>query len=155
MKRMKSIISKGLQSLCYAVTINILIGVVLMLAFKNEDFVPVIPEFADRFPSKTMAFGVQCLLIGLTSAAFAAGSGIMEIASWSLVKQSIVYFVVTAAVWLPVSVLCWGFGKYPMTFFSVIGSYLIGYIISWTVQYRICKRNIEQINEKLKELNRS
>lgn len=155
MKRMKSTITKALQSFCYAVTINVLIGVVLMLVFKNDNFVPVVPDFAERFPSPTLAFGVQCLLIGLTSAAFAAGSGVMEIASWSLVKQSIIYFVVTAAVWIPVSVLCWGFGKYPVTFFSVTGSYLVGYIISWIVQYRICKRNIQQINEKLKELNRS
>lgn len=155
MKRMKLAISRGLQSFSYAVTINVLIGVVIMLISGDAQTVPVVPDFADRFPSPTAAFGVQCLLIGLTSAAFAAGSGIMEIASWSLVKQSIVYFVVTAAVWMPVSVLCWGFGKYSVTFFSVTGSYLIGYIISWTVQYRICKRNIAEINEKLKELNRS
>ncbi|MBR3772567.1 MAG: DUF3021 domain-containing protein [Clostridium sp.] len=155
MKRMKLTVMKALQGFSYAVTINVLIGVVIMLVSKEAQVVPVVPDFADKFPSPMAAFGVQCLLIGLTSAAFAAGSRIMEIASWSLVKQSIVYFVVTAAVWIPVSVLCWGLGKYPATFFGVTGSYLIGYIISWTVQYRICKRNIEEINEKLKELNRS
>ena len=153
MNRMKVIVSRTMQGFSYAVAINVLIGVVLMMVSGNEDFVPVVPDFAKRFPSEAAAFGVQCLLIGLTSAAFSAGSAIMEIASWSLVKQSIVYFVVTAAVWMPVSVLCWGFGKYPVTFFSVTGSYLIGYIISWTVQYCICKRNIKEINERLKELN--
>lgn len=153
MSWIKSALYRGMQSFAYAVTINLVIGLIIAAAVNKPDFMPMIPEYAAHFSSPLIAFGTQCLLTGVTSMAFGAGSVIMEIASWSLVKQSIVYFVVTALVWMPVSVFCWGLGKYTGTFISVTASYLVGYIISWFVQYKMCKQNIMEINKRLEELN--
>ena len=153
MNGIKTALARGITGFAYGTTINLIIGVVLMYLVDKLDFIPVLPEFAARFPSGTVAFAIQCLLIGITSMAFGAGSVIFEIAHWSLIKQSVVYFIVTTAVWMPVAVVCWGLGKYRITFLSVSVSYLIGYIISWNVQYKICKKNISEINKKLQELN--
>lgn len=155
MKEIRTAAYRGLQSFSYAVTINLVIGIAIMALVKKTDFVPVLPEFSSHFYSPYIAFGVQCLLVGVTSMAFGAGSVIMEIARWSLVKQSIVYFITTAVVWIPVSMFCWGLGTYTCTFYTILASYLVGYIISWGVQYRICRRNIAAINESLEKLNNS
>lgn len=154
MKWMKTASIRGLQSFLYAVTINLVLEVIVTAVVNKPDFIPVLPDFAAYFSSPFLAFGVQCILVGLTSMAFGAGSVIMEFASWSLVKQSVIYFLVTATVWIPVSVFCWGLGKYKNTFYSITASYLIGYIISWSVQYKVCKKNISDINRKLEELNK-
>lgn len=153
MIRWRSAVKKGVTSFVYATTINLILGVIIIGAVRKPGYVPVLPDYAKRFSSDTVAFAVQCMLVGVTSMAFGAGSEIMENAHWSLLKQSIIYFFVTAAVWMPVSMFCWGFGKYVSTFVSVTSSYLIGYVISWTVQYRLCKKNITEINRKLEELN--
>ena len=141
---MKKVISRGLSSFSYAITINIVIGMMIMTC--KPGFVPVMPDYAAHFSSDWMAYMVQVILIGVGSAAFGAGSTIMELERWSLIKQSIVFFIVTACVWIPVAVFCWGLGKYVVTFFTVIASYLVSYVITWMVQYKICKNNIKQIN---------
>lgn len=153
MKWTKIALQRGMKSFCYATVVNLIISILIVACVNKPDFYPLVPDYQAHFTSPLLAFGVQCLLVGLTSAAFGAGSIIMEFAHWSLVKQSIVYFLVTAAFWIPVSVFCWGLGKYKSTFFSVTASYLVGYIISWSVQYKVCKKNIEDINRRLEELN--
>ena len=151
----KKAIYKGLSSFSYGVTINLILGILLTFTIGEGKTAPVVPEFAAHFPSDLIAFGVQCLLIGITAMSFSMGTEIMEIKSWSLVKQSIVYFIVTSAVWVPVSMFCWGFGKYMHSTITVICSYVTGYVISWYIQYRICRQDIEAINRKLEELNQS
>lgn len=149
----KKVIVRGTTSFANAVAINILLALVLMKVVDKPGFVPMLPEYAERFSSDMEAFIVQCLLIGLTSMAFGAGSVIFEIARWSLVKQSIIYFIITTSVWVPVAVYCWGLGTYKNVFYSVMASYLVGYIISWSVQYKICKKEICDINQRLQQLN--
>lgn len=150
---MKKVIVRGASAFANAVAINILLALVLIKVVDKPGFLPMLPEYAEKFSSDMEAFIVQCLLIGLTSMAFGAGSVIFEVARWSLVKQSIVYFIITTLVWGSVAVFCWGLGKYKSAFYSIMASYLIGYIISWSVQYKICKKEISNINQRLQELN--
>ena len=149
---LKRAIKRGIHSFVNAAAINVIIFAIIMAAVNKPDFVPLLPEYAARFSSDILAMIVQIILIGITSAAFGFWSVIMEHERLSLLIQSILYFILTAAVWIPVAVLCWGLGKYVNSFISISLSYLIGYIISWIVQYRSCKHSLHQINEKLKEM---
>ena len=69
-----------------------------------------------------------------------------------LLAQSAVYFVISLCVWLLVGNFCWCITKYPQAFVSVIVSYTASYIVCWVIQYRICKKNIADINKKIMEL---
>lgn len=134
----------------YAIGISAVIQMIMLSAVK--DMAPVLPEFGAYFPNTYIAMVAQYLLIGLISAVFGAGSVIMEFKRLGLVGQSILYFLVTAAVWIPVGCLCWGLHRYPQAALSVGISYIVSYVICWVIQYCACKRNIEQINRKLSEL---
>lgn len=151
----KSLI-RGLNSFMYSVGIylilQILITTVTYAITGNGGFIPVLPEFAARFANPYMAVYVQLFLVGLTSAAFGTGSVIMDMERLSLLAQSLIYLLVTMAVWIPVGCICWGLHKYPAAMISVSISYMVAYFISWVVQYRQCKRNIQEINEKLEEI---
>lgn len=114
---------------------------------------PLLPEYAAGFDSEVAAYVVQLLLIGLISAVAAAGSVIMEIKKPGLVIQSILYFGVMAAVWVPVGCYLWGLNRYPVTFLSFTLSLLVTYGICWSVQHRICIRDVEEINKKLQAMN--
>lgn len=153
---LKNSLVRGLNSFMYSVGIYLILQFVLTIVVGKvtgqAEAIPVLPEFAAHFPSPYIAVYVQTLLIGLTSAVFGAGSIIMELERLSLVMQSVLYFVVTMAVWVPVGCLCWGLHKYPGALVSVGISYLIAYFISWGIQYRQCKKNIREINQKLLQL---
>jgi len=149
---LKKAMIRGMNSFVYATTINVIICCIVMVLVNKPDFIPMLPEFSARFSSDIFALIVQLILIGITSASFGFWSIIMEFGRISLLVQSILYFILTAIVWVPVAIICWGLGKYVSTFISISLSYLIAYIISWTVQYRSCKESVKQINQKLKEM---
>lgn len=148
----KNAVKRAASSFSYAITINIVIACGILAVVRQPDFFPVLPEFAAHFATPVIGMLVQWLLIGLTSAAFGFWSVLLEKETWSMLKQCIIYFILTSMVWIPVSVICWGVGKYVQSFVSVILSYSISYIIIWIVQYRNCKQSIRQINQRLKEL---
>lgn len=149
---LKKGIVRGINSFLYAIAINVILSVIIMVAVNKPDFIPILPYFAARFSSGTMALLVQWILIGISSAAFGFWSIIMEFERISLLLQSIIYFILTAMVWIPVSVLCWDLGKDIFSFITIVTSYLISYVITWIIQYRNCKDSINQINKKLEEL---
>lgn len=153
---LKRSLIRGVNSFMYAIGIYTIIQVILVGVVEavtgTSGMIPVLPEFAAHFQNPYMAVYVQAVLIGLTSAVFGAGSVILELERISLVAQSVLYFLVTMAVWVPVGCFCWGLHKYPTTMISVGLSYVISYSISWVVQYRLCKQNVEKINERLLQL---
>lgn len=149
----KNAFIRGINSFVYAISINVVLALIITAIINKPNFVPLISDYSARFESKVVAMLLQFFLIGLTSAAFGAGSVILDIKRWSLIKQSIIYFILTAVVWIPVSIFCWRIDKYTTAFVSVICSYTISYIIIWIIQYMSCKKSIAKINQKLNEMN--
>lgn len=146
----KNIVVRAINSFMYSVGITVVIQFVLLSCF--EGMPPVMQEFGARFSGETVASLTQTMLIGLCSAFFGGGSVIMELEKIGLVVQSILYFMLTAAVWVPVACVCWGIHKYPSALVSVSASYLIAYFISWTVSFKQCKKNVAEINVRLKQM---
>lgn len=142
-------IKQAVSGFCCAVAINTILWVIFMMVI---GFVPLVPDYAARFESEAEAIVIQLMLVGLMSAVFSGGTVIMELPKLSLLTQSILYFVVTTIVWIPVGWFCFGLGIYKTTLISFGLSYLVSYIICWTIQYRICKRSVEEINDRLLQL---
>lgn len=140
---------RAVTSFCAAVSINVVICTIVLLISKDKQFAPVLPEFAAYFGSKTEAMMVQLVLIGIGSATFAGGTVIFEMERLSMLLQSLIYFIVTALAWVPISCVCWRIHEYPQSFCTVLISYVISYMICWIVQYRLCRESVHQINQKL------
>jgi glucan phosphoethanolaminetransferase (alkaline phosphatase superfamily) len=153
MEMLKNALIRGINGFVYAIATNVILALIIIIMAKEPNFVPLVPDYAARFDSEIIALLLQTVLIGLTSAAFGAGSVILEIGHWSLLKQSIIYFIVTTVFWLPVSMFCWGINKYPTAFISVICSYIASYVITWVIQYSSCKKSVAKINQKLLQMN--
>lgn len=105
----------------------------------------VTPEFAARFTNEASATLVQLMLVALIGMAFAAAAEVFQNERWSFLKQGIVHFVITAAVWMPIAWICWApvYGKGLV--FTIIG-WTLTYIVNWTVQYFIWKHKVLEIN---------
>ncbi len=142
----KTAFKRGILSFCYSMAITTIIYFVIMRFFGYE---PMLPEYAAKYTSDSLAMVVQLILIGLMSFSLAAGTVIMELKRLSLLAQSIIYFALASLVWIWVARYCWGFGKYPASTISILVSYTGSYVICWAVQYRKCKREIDEINRSL------
>ena len=150
----KKALCRGILSFSGTVTVNIfiLMGKTMSAVRETGDAqaLPLlVPEYAAHFDNLFMALMVQTLLCGMIGFAFGACSVVTDIARWSMVRQAVTHFFITACVWVPVSVFCWGLGRYLASFISVFIGMLMTYTVIWTIQIIICRREVAQINEHL------
>lgn len=150
----KKSVSRGVVSFALCVTVNIIVLMIKTMSTVKmtgdaQAMPELVPEYAAFFDNPFMALMVQTLLCGLIGFAFGCCSVIMEIAKWSMVRQAAVHFLLTACVWVPVSVFCWGLGRYLISFVSVFLSMVFTYTVVWTCQIIICRREVARINAQL------
>lgn len=150
----KKSVSRGVVSFALCVTVNILVLMIKTMSTVKmtgdaQAMPELVPEYAAFFDNPFMALMVQTLLCGLIGFAFGCCSVIMEIAKWGMVRQAVVHFLLTACVWVPVSIFCWGLGRYLISFISVFLSMVFTYTVVWTCQIIICRREVARINAQL------
>ena len=146
---LKKAFTRGLYSLVFGTTSGVLIG--LMISLIEGDKYVITSKYLSSLNSPIRAFAIQCLLIGVVSMSFGAFTIFLEKEKWSILKQWVVYFLLTTIVWIPISIFCWGYNNLP-TIISVSLSYFLGYVITAFIQYINCKKSVDEINERLKEL---
>ena len=92
------------------------------------------PEFVQRMGTELSAVILQTALCGVLGSGFAAASVIWEIDSWSLAKQSGVYFIVIGAILLVAGLL------------SYVGIFIGIFMAVWLSQYLCWKARIKKMN---------
>lgn len=146
----KNAVIRFCNGYAYSILITMIVHGLIMMAVGTR---LMLPEFTARFDNEVVAYIVQMLLIGLISGVASAGTVIMELRKPGLVIQSILYFCVMAAAWIPVGCYLWGLHKYPTTMISFTLSLIVTYGICWGIQYRLCIRDVAEINHRLETLN--
>lgn len=149
----KKILFRAGFSFMTGITGSLIICILVIAIADKPDFNMMVPEFAARFSSPYLAFGVQLLLLGVISAAFGGSSVIYDIERWSFLKQGIIHFLVTVSIWLPISIFCWMPAKYISAAVSTLISFLFTYVLTWILRYIQCKEAINKINTRIEELN--
>lgn len=150
----KKCLWRGAVSFTTCVTVNVLILMVKTMSMARitgdkQTLPDLVPEYAAYFENPFMALMVQTLLCGLIGFSFGACSVIMDIAKWSMIRQAVMHFVLTACVWVPVSIFCWGLGRYWISFICVFLGMLFTYAVTWTCQIIVCRKEVARINEQL------
>lgn len=109
----------------------------------------VTPRFAARFSNESAAVLAQLGLVGLIGIAFAGGAQVFEIERWSFLKQGIVHFLITAAVWMPVAWVCWMPVPREAIWISVSG-WIATYAITWGIQYFLWQKKVRELNRSIR-----
>ena len=113
----------------------------------------VTERFASHFAAKDAAVLTQLLLVGGIGAAFSGASVVYDLERWSFLRQGIVYFVITVAVWVPVLLICWTPMPTEGILFSSLG-WTGTYAIKWGIQYAVYRKRIRDLNRRIHERNR-
>lgn len=149
----KQILLRALCSFCVTGTVNTIIMLVMAYAMPSYQHTPFMPDFLACFPSESVAFGVETLLISMIGAAFGGCSVIYDMEKWSFLKQGLIHFIITTAVWFPITMFIWNAIKYPTAGFGIMGSYSFVYATTWIMSGIKNKKQIEEINRQLQEKN--
>ena len=94
---------RGLFGLPTGIAIGFVITLIISICIGNGSFYPVTPELIDAAGNELNAVILQTVLCAIMGAGFAAASIIWELDSWSLAKQSGIYFMIISVIMLPIA----------------------------------------------------
>ena len=145
----KKLISRALHG--FGITVSVCLLVQLAVAQLTGS--GVTPAFGSYFRNEAVAALAQLGLTGIVGAAFACAAEIFEIERWGFLRQGIVHFLVTAAVWMPIAYICW-MPDSRAGIWIAIGGWTLTYAVNWTVQYLIYRHRIAALNRSIAEYQR-
>ena len=142
----KKIILRGLFGVPVGIAIGFVITVIISVCVGKGVFYPVTPEFAEMMGNELNAVVLQTVLCGLMGAGFAMASVIWEIDSWSLVKQSGIYFLIISLIMLPIAYIANWMNHSVLGVLSYVGIFAGIFVAVWLIRYFIWKSKIKKMN---------
>jgi len=115
----------------------------------NVGFCGISPYFRTIFATDVLAAYVNILLYGFIGATFAVATVIYEYERIGFVIQSIIYFFVTSAVCLLITMFVWQLWRYLPALIGTLCGYAVSHVIVITVAYFKLRKDINEINSEL------
>lgn len=138
---------RGLLGFPIGVTIGVFITILASLTEGSGVYHPVMPSMAARMGSEVNAMLIQTVLSGVMGVGFAAGSAVWDIDSWSLFRQTAVYFLIACVSQLPIAYFCGWMDNAGIM--GYIGTFVLIFIIVWFVLYLGIRAKVKKMNDKL------
>ena len=149
----KKILMRGLFGLPTGIAIGFVITLIISICIGNGSFYPVTPELIDAAGNELNAVILQTVLCAIMGAGFAAASIIWELDSWSLAKQSGIYFAIACVIMFPISYFANWMPHSTAGILSYVGIFVAIFLAAWVAQYFVWKRKIKKMNEGIKDNN--
>lgn len=145
----KKLISRGLLGFPVGITIGSAIPIAISLCVGDGNFYPVTPELIAAAGNELNAVILQTVLCGIMGSGFAMASLIWELDSWSLAKQSGIYFTIACLIMLPVAYAA-NWMKHSLAgILSYFGIFFVSFVSVWLIQYAAWKRKIKKMNDSV------
>lgn len=148
----KEIIGRGLVGFPLGIALGYVITVLTSLGWGDGSYIPCMPELVSAMGNEIHAVVVQTLLSGLIGTGFAASSVIWEMDTWSLVKQTGIYFLIVSLVMLPIAYFAYWMEHSIIGFCVYFGIFALVFVVLWAIMYIIRRHHVKQMNEKLSKV---
>lgn len=150
----KYVLPRATVGFAVGVTLGIAVILCISLSLGGSQVFLVTPDFQRLCGgNELLAFSLECLLMGFIGVAFAEASISFSMEGWSFIRQYLVFCLSSAAVWIPVCLLCW-FPRNLHGLLCLVLSFGGTYLVNWFVQLAVARRNVRRMNEKLKKEGR-
>ncbi|MGN1100020.1 MAG: DUF3021 domain-containing protein [Christensenellales bacterium] len=143
----KKIIKRGLFGFPIGIAIGFVISLIISVCFGDGYYYPVTPELISSTGNELNAVVLQTVLCGMLGSGFAMASIIWELESWSIVKQSGVYFMIACVIMFPVAYIANWMKHSVGGVLSYMGIFVLIFIIVWVAQYLGWKHRIKRMND--------
>ena len=141
----------------YLITILISLGwangyyILISLGWANGYYSPCVPELISLMGNEINAVIFQTILCGILGVGFAASSVIWEMDSWSIVKQTGIYFSIISVIMLPIAYFAYWMEHSVVGFLIYFGIFALIFVVIWIIQFGIGRYNVRKMNEKLSQ----
>ena len=151
----RKLILRGLFGFSVGVAIGFVITIIISVCVGDGSFYPVTPELIVTMGNELNAVILQTVLCGIMGAGFAMASVIWEMDSWSLAKQSGIYFSVACIVMLPIAYVTNWMKHTVGGILAYVGIFVVIFLVVWLIQYSAWKRKIKKMNDSIKKSGRA
>ena len=145
---------QALKRFIYYFPVGILVGHIISIIFSfiygNGYYLPCSPSLINKIGNEINAFTLQTILCGIIGSSFACLSVIFEIGKWSLLKQTVIYFVTNAIITMFIAYNLYWVEHNINSILSYFLIFTIFFVIFWIIQYLIFKNNINKMNKIIK-----
>ena len=149
----KQFIKRGIIGLPIGIAVGFVITLFISVCIGDGCFYPVTLELIDTMGNELSAVILQTVLCGIMGAGFAAASVIWELDSWSLAKQSGIYFAIACVIMFPISYFANWMPHSTAGILSYVGIFVAIFVITWLVQYFVWKRKVKRMNDGVRKSN--
>lgn len=146
----KKLIMRALLGFPLGIAIGYVITVIISICIGDGLFHPVTPELLETMGNEMNAVILQTALCGIMGTCFAMASIIWEIDSWSLVKQSGIYFAVICVVMFPISYFAGWMPHSTAGVLLYVGIFIAIFVLVWISQYLAWNSKIKKMNDSVK-----
>lgn len=145
----KKIVLRGIWGFPIGIAIGYLISIFSSFVWANGYYSPCVPELISAMGNEINAVVLQALLSGLLGSGFAVGSVIWEIESWSILKQTGIYFIIVSVIMFPIAYFLYWMEHSLIGFFRYFGIFVLIFAFIWMIEFAIGKHNVKRMNENL------
>ena len=147
----RKLILRGLFGFPVGVAIGFVITIMISVCVGDGSFYPVTPELIVTMGNELNAVMLQTVLCGIMGAGFAMASVIWEMDSWSLAKQSGIYFSVVCIVMLPIAYVTNWMKHTVGGVLAYVGIFVVIFLTVWLIQYSAWRRKIKKMNDSIQK----
>ena len=146
------IIKRGLVGFPVGITIGFVITLIISACIRDGSYYPVTPELIGSMGNELNAVILQTVLCGIMGSGFAMASVIWELDSWSLAKQSGIYFLIACIIMFPIAYIANWMKHSIAGVLSYVCIFIVIFVVVWITQYLSWKRRIKKMNDCFKKV---
>lgn len=149
----KNMIQRGFLGIPLGIAIGFAITVIISICIGDGSFYPVNPILIEKMGNELRAIVLQTVLWSIVGAGCAMASVIWEIDSWSLTKQSVIFFAVICIIVFPISYFANWMPRSIGGVLSYVGIFTAIFSLNCLIQHYVWKSKIKEINDVVKNNN--
>ena len=145
------IIKRGLVGFPVGIAIGFVITLIISACIRDGSYYPVTPELIGSMGNELNAVILQTVLCGIMGSGFAMASVIWDVDSWSLAKQSAIYFLIACIIMFPIAYIANWMKHSIAGVLSYVCIFIVIFVVVWITQYLSWKRKIKRMNDCFKK----
>lgn len=147
----KRIIARICLGFPIGVAIDSIITVIISLIWGGGNYIVCTPEFIELIGSESAAAAMQALLCGIMGMGFSGASLIWEADNISLLKQTVLCFLIYSALMFPAAFFMGWMQHSVLGIIIYVLIFAVIFAVIWIIQFLFWKSNIKSINAMLKK----
>ncbi|MGM9665637.1 MAG: DUF3021 domain-containing protein [Eubacteriales bacterium] len=151
----KKLIFRGLLGFPLGVAIGFIITILISVFVGDGSFYPVTYELIESMGNELNAVILQTALCGIMGLGFSMASLIWENDSWSLAKQSGIYFAIACVLMFPIAYVTNWMKHSIGGVLAYVGVFVAIFCVAWIIQYLVWKRKIKKMNSYINNNGKS